>query len=189
MPVPVLMHTIAKGQKISLAPQAGAPEIKCLLGWNVTRADVDIDISAFMLGANGKVPGEDWFVFYSQTDSPDRSVRYEVLNNGTDRQSVSVNLSAVDPSISKIVFVLTINEALEKNLNFSMVKDAYIRIMNSTDNQELASYKMTDYYSNVISMMIGEVYRHGTEWKFNAVGNGVAKDLAGLCELYGVETV
>ena len=47
---------------------------------------------------------------------------------------------------------------------------------------------VTDYYDNVTSMMLGEIYLHNTEWKFNAIGNGVARDLAGLCQLYGVET-
>ena len=87
------------------------------------------------------------------------------------------------------VFVLTINEALEKHLSFSMVKDAYIRIINADNNSELVSFKMDEYYSNVISMMIGELYIHNGMWKFNAVGNGVARDLAGLCELYGVRVV
>ena len=67
-----------------------------------------------------------------------------------------------------------------------MVEDAYIRI-NDHKGMELSSFLMTDYYSNVISMMIGEIYLHNGNWKFNAIGNGVAKDLAGLCELYGVQ--
>ena len=88
-----------------------------------------------------------------------------------------------------MVFVLTIHEALEKHLNFSMIKDAYIRIIDQTSNQELASFQMDEYYSNVTSMMIGELYQHNQIWKFNAIGNGVARDLAGLCELYGVSVI
>ena len=68
-----------------------------------------------------------------------------------------------------------------------MLKDAYIRILQEDNQTELVSFKMTEYYTNVISMMIGEVYRHNGEWKFYAVGNGVARDLAGLCGLYGVQ--
>ena len=68
-----------------------------------------------------------------------------------------------------------------------MVKDAYVRILDADGKAELAGFRMTDYYSNVISMMIGEIYLHNGVWKFNAIGNGVARDLAGLCELYGVE--
>lgn len=70
-----------------------------------------------------------------------------------------------------------------------MMKDAYIRILDAENNTELVSFRMTDYYSNVVSMMIGEIYLHNDTWKFNAVGSGVAKDLAGLCALYGVEVM
>ena len=58
-----------------------------------------------------------------------------------------------------------------------------------TSDTELVSFKMDEYYSNVTSMMIGEVYRHNGIWKFNAIGNGVTRDLAGLCELYGVQVI
>ena len=70
-----------------------------------------------------------------------------------------------------------------------MMKDAYGRILDSSGNNELAGFMMTDYYTNVISMMIGEIYIHNGTWKFNAIGNGVAKDLAGLCEFYGVQVI
>ena len=90
--------------------------------------------------------------------------------------------------IEKLLLLILINEALEKHLNFSMLNDAYIRIMNDS-NQELVSFKMDEYYSNVTSMMIGEIYQHNGAWKFAAIGNGVAKDLAGLCEYYGVQVI
>ena len=81
-----------------------------------------------------------------------------------------------------------INEALEKHLNFSMIQDAWVRVLDSPSDQEIVSFQMDEYYSNVTSMMIGEIYLYHGTWKFNAVGNGVARDLAGLCELYGVQT-
>ena len=146
-----------------------------------------MDVSAFLLNTSGKVIGESWFVFYGQTESPDGSTLFTKVN-GTDLELISVDFSRLDPEVSRIVFVLTINEALKKHLNFSMLKDAYVRIIENSTNAELVSFKMSEYYSNVTSMMIGELYLHKGIWKFNAVGNGVARDLAGLCELYGVET-
>lgn len=74
-------------------------------------------------------------------------------------------------------------------MNFSMVSDAYIRILDSSSKQEIVSFKMDEYYPNVLSMMIGELYIHNGAWKFNAVGNGIAKGLDGLCELYGVQLI
>ena len=109
-------------------------------------------------------------------------------DSGADREIISVDFTRLDPSVARIVFVLTINEAFEKNLNFGMLEDAYIRIMDPAGT-ELVSFKMDEYYTNVTSMMIGELYLHNGAWKFNAIGNGVAKDLAGLCGLYGVQVI
>ena len=186
-PIPPLIYEIQKGQKVSLSIN-GSAKLKACIGWNVLNNNCDVDVSAFMLNASGKVLGDDWFVFYGQTQSPDNST---IFNNSSmqDREVISIDMTKLNPSVTKIVFVLTINEALEKKLNFSMIKDAYIRILNNSNNTELVSFKMTEYYSNVTSMMIGELYFYKGNWKFNAIGNGVARDLAGLCELYGVQVV
>ena len=148
---------------------------------------IPVDVSAFMLNNSGWVIGDSWFVFYGQETSPDNSTHFSI-DNGQDREVITIDFNKLNSNVSKIVFVLTINEALEKHLNFSMLNDAYIRIMNDS-NQELVSFKMDEYYSNVTSMMIGEIYQHNGAWKFAAIGNGVAKDLAGLCEYYGVQVI
>lgn len=185
--IPELRNRIQKGQKATLG-NGQPPTIEALLGWNVTNSQCDVDVSAFMLGENGKVLGESWFVFYGQTNSPDNSTRF-FPSAPKDRQKVTIDFQSLNPAVTKIVFVLTINEAVQKRLNFSMLKDAYIRIINPATSEELVSFKMTDYYDNVISMMIGEIYLYKGQWKFNAIGNGVDRDLSGLCELYGVEVM
>ncbi len=185
MTMPVMNHQVQKGQKVAIS-QAPLTSLKACFGWNTTNSQCDVDVSAFLLGDNGKVLGDDWFVFYGQDTSPDGNVVFR--NEGQqDRQSVSIQLNSLNPSVKKIVFVLTINEALTKQLNFGMMKDAYVRILDGQTGVEYCSFVMEEYYSNVISMMIGEVYLHNGQWKFNAVGNGVAKDLEGLCQLYGVQ--
>lgn len=184
--IPSLVHPVQKGQKTALEANRRLSKIQVRLGWNVSHASCDVDVSAFMLGANGKVIGDSWFVFYGQTTSPDGSTAFSA-NCSEDRELISIDFSKLNSAVQKIVFVLTINEALTKHLNFSMLRDAYIRIMDPVLNQELVSFKLTDYYTNVMSMMIGEIYQHNGIWKFSSIGNGVAKDLAGLCELYGVQ--
>lgn len=186
MPLPVLSKPIQKGQKATLFSLQQAPVLKACLGWNVLSQACDIDVSAFLLGDNDKVIGDAWFVFYGQTQSPDSSTSFHTGGENY-REAITIDFKKLNPAVKKIVFVLTINEALQKNLNFSMVKDAYIKLIDERTQSELVSFKMTDYYSNVISMMIGEVYAYKDTWKFNAIGNGVAKDLAGLCSLYGVQ--
>ena len=181
MKIPPLVNVARKGQKLLLENAGKLSVLEARLGWNIKNPDCDLDVSAFLLSGN-RVPGDDWFVFYGQPESPDKSIVFS--NTSPDREMITINFRELDSRIDKIVFVLTINEALEKNLNFSMVKDAYIRLMDGT---EIASFMMDEYYDNVTSMMIGEIYKHNGLWKFNAVGNGVARDLAGLCELYGVQ--
>ena len=176
---------VRKGQKVTLSMQP-LKSITAYLDWNVKDGRCDIDVSAFLLGENGKVPGDDWFVFYGQPESPDASVSFNDSAR-IGRQSVHIDFSKVSANVKKVTFVLTINEATEQNLNFSMVKDACIKIVEDATGNELASFRMDEYYDNVISMMIGEVYAYKDNWKFNAIGNGVARDLEGLCELYGVQ--
>lgn len=182
---------LKKGQKVNLAGNSGVSltNIRVGLGWDIVNQACDLDASAFLLGADGRVIGDDWFVFYGQTNSPDGSVRHSGDSNGAgagDDETIDIALSAVNPNVKKIVFVVTINEALERGLNFSMVQNAYVRVMNSTNGSELIRFNLTDYYANVTSMVVGEIYNHNGQWKFNAVGDGVAKDLAGLCAMYGV---
>lgn len=185
-PVPSLINPVQKGQKVNINSQAPLNCIKAAFGWNTLNLACDCDVSAFMLGDNAKVLGDDWFVFYGQTDSPDHSTQF-INVQGEDREVIQIDVRKLNPAVKKIVFVLTINEALEKRLNFSMMKDAYVRIFNGESNEQLVSFQLSDYYANVTSMMIGEVYLHNGTWKFNAIGNGVARDLAGLCEFYGVQ--
>ena len=184
---------LKKGQKVPLANGGQSlNNIDVCLGWDVVNVACDLDASAFMLGVNDKVIDDDWFVFYGQTNSPDNSVRHSGDSQGEgigDDEIISVSLAAINQNVKKIVFVVTINEALEKGLNFSMVQNAYVRVVDKTTNAELVRFSLTDYYSNVTSMVVGEIYNHNGQWKFNAVGDGVARDLAGLCEMYGVNVV
>ncbi len=184
--IPVMHKLVQKGQKVQLELGMPLSNIKACFGWNTTNAQCDVDVSAYLLGTDGKVLGDNWFVFYGQKQSPDGCVKLQTQER-EDRQSVCIDLAHLNSQVKKIVFVLTINEAFEKHLNFGMMKDAYIRILDIQTGQELTAFQMTEYYANVISMMIGEVYNHNGTWKFNAIGNGVAKDLAGLCQMYGVQ--
>lgn len=185
---PALRNLIQKGQKVSVGAAGQLKHLRIAMGWNTSDSRCDIDLSAFLLDASGKVPGDDWFVFYGQAKSPDGSVSLNTDGSAEDRETADIDLARLNPGIKKIVFVLTINEAFTYHLNFSMVKDAYIRLLEPDTSRELYSFRLTDYYANVTSMMLGELYLYNGTWKFNAVGNGVAKDLEGLCGLYGVQT-
>lgn len=181
---------LKKGQKIALAqPGENLSVIEVRLGWDVTNGACDLDASAFMLGQDTKVIGDEWFVFYGQTTSPDGSITHSGDSDGSgvgDDEVISINVQKIDPRVQKIPFVVTIDEALTQGLNFSMVANAYVRVVNAANNTEIARFQLTDYYANVTSMVVGELYKHNGQWKFNAIGDGVAQDLAGLCAMYGV---
>lgn len=177
---------LKKGQKFALP---ALNRLKVCLGWDVTNRACDLDASAFMVDANNRVIGDDWFVFYGQLDSPDRALHHSGDSQGEgsgDDETITINVPQIDPRVQKIIFVVSINEALEQGLNFSMVSNAYVRVVNEETNQELAYFGLTEYYNNVTAMMVGELYRYQGQWKFNAIGDGVAKDLYGLCAMYGV---
>ncbi len=179
---------LRKGQKLSLMrenPNLTAVEVS--LGWRVQNPACDMDASAFLLGSNGKVVGGEWFVFYGQTSSPDGSVVHHGERGGTGEETLSIDLKKLHPSVKRIVFILTIHEALRQRLNFGMVSDAYIQVRDGRMGKGILRFRLDEYYSNVISMVVGELYEKNGEWRFNAVGNGVDRDLEGLCGLYGVQ--
>lgn len=183
--------SLVKGQKTSLTKlNQNLNNIEVCLGWDVKNQVLDLDTEVFMLGANGKVINDDWFVFYNKTSSPDGSVIHigdsrDGAGSGDD-EIIKISLSRVSSQVDKMVVIVTINEALENGYNFSMVDNAYIRIIDKSTNNELVKFMLSEYYQNVTSMIVGELYRRNNEWRFNAVGDGVSKDLAGLCTMYGV---
>ena len=178
---------LQKGQKVSLAEQ-GVPlhQVEVSIGWNAKNPACDLDASAFLLSGSNKVVGDEWFVFYGQERSPDGSVLHHGDNMGGAGESLTVNWGRMDSRVKKIVFTITINEALKRGLNFGMVSDAFIELRSPATGKGLLYFELEEYYSNVTSMMVGELYERNGEWKFHAIGNGVARDLAGLCEFYGV---
>ncbi len=182
---------LKKGQKFNLSQvNPNLSEIQVCLGWDILNQACDLDASAIMLGADNKVVGDDWFVFYGQPTSPDGSITHMCdSTNGAgagDDEIININLNKIDQRVQKIAFVVTINEALEKNLNFSMVSNAYVRVVDKSTGGEIAKFMLSEYFATVTSMVVGEVYNKGGQWRFNPVGNGFAEDLAGLCGVYGV---
>lgn len=178
---------LSKGQKIALSKLIKADKFSGLnvgLGWRLKNNQTyDIDSSCFMLGADGKVVGDSWFVFYNQEDSPDGSVHHIKGNNTGDSEVIALDFAKLNSKVEKIVVVITI----ENGHNFSDVESAYFRIINKDNNREIARHVLTDYYNTVNSMVTCEIYRHNGEWKINVVGNGLQRDLMGLCMFYGVD--
>lgn len=183
---PDLLRPVQRGQKIALGIAAGSrTQLRAGFGWNVRDARCDIDVSAFLLSGDRRVPSDEWFVFYGQPVSPDGAVRFSE-DGREDREIISLDLGRLSPEIQRVVFVMTIDQAAEHGLNFGMIQEAWMRITDSS-GRELVGYSPSELFENVTSMTLGELYLRNGEWRFNPVGNGVNTDLAGQCAVYGVE--
>ncbi|MDE6834768.1 MAG: TerD family protein, partial [Ruminococcus sp.] len=147
----------------------------------------ELEGSAFMIGADGKVLSDEWFIFYGQNVSPDKSVKYFSGGNPDDAL-IDIDFRKINPAVEKIVFSVTIYEAIKKGLNFGMTENIYSRIIDGHNN-EVFRFQLDECYNNVTAMVLGELYRYKGSWKFNAVGSGVARDLAGFCSMYGVRLI
>ncbi|WP_242901716.1 TerD family protein [Actinomadura terrae] len=186
--------SLAKGGNVSLtkaAPNLSAVSVG--LGWDVratTGADFDLDASALMLAASGKVMSDQHFVFFNNLKSPDGSVEHtgdNLTGEGEgDDESINVDLTGVPAECERIVFPVSIYDADNRQQNFGQVRNAFIRIVNRADGNELARFDLTEDASTETAMVFGELYRHSGEWKFRAVGQGYASGLAGIAMDFGV---
>lgn len=182
---------LQKGQKISLTQLApGLSGVEVGMGWELGPGGrgYDLDVEAFLLTPAGSVPGDEWFVFYNQPVSPDGAVRLlePPASGPRDDRVLGVELDRLDPRVSRIVFIVTIDGALDHGYHFGNIANAYIRVVDRSARRELVRFPLTEYYSSVCSMVVGELYRYKDEWRFSPVGNGTGEDLAGLCTRYGV---
>lgn len=187
---------LTKGQKVDLTKgNPGLKKIMVGLGWDVNAFDsgydFDLDAAAFLAGANGKCPTEKEFVFYGNLTHTSESVVHMGDNltgagDGDDEQ-IQVDLSLVPSNIERIAFTVTIYDAEVRGQNFGQVSNAFIRIVDETTGEELIHYDLGEDFSIETAVVVGELYRHNGEWKFNAIGSGFQGGLAALCGHYGIE--
>ena len=171
--------SLVKGGNVSLTKEAPSMNVALVgLGWDARVTDgqaFDLDASVFLVGENGKVLSDSHFVFYNNTTSPDGAVQHQGDNrtgegDGDDEQ-VKIDLTKVAADVKKLVFAVTIHEADSRKQNFGMVSN---------------SFNLSEDASTETAMIFGELYRHGAEWKFKAVGQGFAGGLAALATQHGI---
>ncbi|ALC83659.1 MULTISPECIES: TerD family protein [Bacillus] len=188
--------SLSKGQKVDLTKtNPGLNKVIVGLGWDTNKYDggndFDLDSSVFLLDSTGRCASSADFVFYNQTEGAGGAVVHTGDNrtgegSGDDEQ-VKISLNDVPANISKISFVITIHEGEARNQNFGQVSNAYVRVVNEDGNEELIRYDLSEDFSIETALITGELYRHGTEWKFSAVGSGYQGGLARIATDYGLE--
>jgi len=185
---------LTKGERFNLSKET--PDFKKVaiaLGWQVsqTAQNYDIDASVFMLGADGRIPDERYFVFYNNLTSPDSAVRHSGDNTTGqiegDDETVYVDLNRIDAAVEEIVFVVTVHEGQAKNQNFSQVRNAFIRLYNLETGSELVRYNLKEVFAKETALEFGRLYRKNGEWRFQAVGQGYNAGLQSFVDKYHVE--
>lgn len=186
--------SLAKGGNVSLSKEApGLKSVSLGLGWDARSTDgspFDLDASAFMLKADGKVRADSDFIFFNNLKSTDGSVEHTGDNltgaGEGDDEVVKVDLDRVPADVQKINFAVTLHDAEARSQNFGMVRAAFIRIVNADSNVEVVRFDLTEDYSLETAVLFGELYRNGAEWKFKANGQGFAGGLGPLAKSFGV---
>lgn len=186
--------SLQKGGNISLTKtEPGLEKAIVGLGWDARMTDgsaFDLDASIFLVTASGKVRSDYDFIFYNNRKSQDGSVEH--LGDNTtgvgegDDEVIRIDLANVPQEITRLIFAVSIYEAETRKQNFGMVASAYMRVLNNATRSEISRYDLSEDASLETSMIIGEVYRHNTEWKFKAVGQGFRGGFPELIRSFGV---
>ncbi|KGM98474.1 chemical-damaging agent resistance protein C [Clostridium novyi A str. 4552] len=187
---------LSKGQKISLSKEApGLKEAIIGLGWDTKQFDggfdFDLDASAFLVGNNGRVNNDQDFVFYNNLEHPSGTVIHTGDNRtgdgDGDDEAIIIDFSKVPESIEKIAIAVTIYDAEGRKQNFGQVLNAFVRLVNKENGEEILRYDLSEDFSIETALVFCEIYRHNGEWKFSAVGSGFEGGLEALCKNYGLE--
>ncbi|CEG21700.1 General stress protein 16U [Planococcus massiliensis] len=188
---------LSKGQKVDLTKSnPGLSKVVVGLGWDTNKydggQDFDLDSSVFLLDASGKAASEADFVFYNNTIGAGGAVEHTGDNKTGegegDDEAVNIDLSSIPSSIEKVTFAITIHDAEARGQNFGQVSNSYVRIVNAGSNEELIRYDLGEDFSIETAIVVGELYRHGGEWKFNAIGSGYQGGLASLVKDFGLDS-
>src|SRR5690606_18867112 len=191
---PSVRVSLTEGGNVSLTKQApGLNAVSVGLGWDLrttTGADFDLDASALVLDASGKIITDRHFVFFNNLRTPDGSVVHSGDNTTGagegDDERLEVDFGAMPDAAGRVAFAVAIYDADARGQSFGQVRTAYIRVLNRADGTEMARYDLTEDASMETAMVFGELYRHNDEWKFRAVGQGYASGLAGIAMDFGV---
>jgi len=186
--------SLSKGGNVSLSKEApGLRGVQVGLGWDTRLTDgsaFDLDASIFLLADTGKVRSDADFVFYNNRLGAGGAVEHQGDNltgeGAGDDEVVKVALDRLPADVVKLSFAVTIHEADARRQNFGMVSNAYIRVVNADGGTEIARYDLSEDASTETAMVFGDLYRHGGEWKFKAIGQGYAGGLGPLARSLGV---
>jgi tellurium resistance protein TerD len=195
---------LQKGQRISLSKEApGLTKLMCGLGWDVAKRsgggffgafsntpECDLDASVICLDNNDNIRDASNIVFFGNLTHKSGAITHLGDNltgagEGDDEQ-ILIDLSRLPKEITKLVFTVNIYDCVTRKQDFSLIQNAFVRLVNTSNNQELAKYNLSgSEYKGMTGMLMAEIYNHNNEWKMSAVGNGVrANGIGELVKVY-----
>ncbi|MCI8629948.1 MAG: TerD family protein [Firmicutes bacterium] len=188
---------LSKGQRVNLEKSMTLALVG--LGWDTNQYDggydFDLDAAAFLLGENGKVLKDEDFVFYNNLDGRNGAVVHtgdNLTGEGEgDDEVILIDFTKVPDEIKKIAITVTIHEAVQRGQNFGQVSNAYVRVARRSNKDDMTGieelkYDLMEEFSIETAIVVCEIYRHGNDWKFNAVGSGYQGGLEALCRSFGI---
>lgn len=185
---------LTKGETVSLTKKApGLTKVFAAAGWDVKDEGktMDLDLAAFALNASDKTDGKDDFIFFSHLKTADESIVHSGDNltgkGEGDDEVISIDLTKVRASVTRIVLVAVIYNAKSKNQSLKDLDNAFVRIVNQDDNAELCRYTITDTDNSHDTFVLGELVRNGADWDFKAIGTTQSGELNALVSQYGLQ--
>ena len=179
--------SLSKGQRVDLTK--GRPSLKNILiglGWDINHydgeADFDLDASVFMTKENGKVGKDEDFIFYGNLEHSSKSVKHM-----GDDEVIKISLDKIPSGYETLAVTVTIYDAETRLQNFGMVGNAYIHVVDEETGEELIRFDLSEDFSTETALVVAEIYKHNSEWKFKAVGSGYNGGLKALCNQYGID--
>lgn len=181
---------LTKGSTLNLTKKEPSLEkIMIGLGWDMkTSNKLDLDVSMFMIGKNGKLISDEYLVFYNNLKSPDGSAQH-LGDNRTgdgdgDDEMVLVNLATINPEVTELILAVTIHDAEIRRHNFGLLKDAYIRILDVKTDRQILIYDLDEEFPTDTDVEFGRLVKQNNEWSFVASGVGGKEGLQGYVDRY-----
>ncbi|WP_444930390.1 TerD family protein [Microbulbifer sp. SSSA002] len=177
--------TLSKNQNISLEKTAGSnlTSVNLGLGWDPAKStgffakllgggndSIDLDASCIMLDRDFQAMDLVWF---RQLNSKDGSIKHSGDNRtgegDGDDETIQVNLQNLPEAVQHLIF--TVNSFTGQN--FDQVENAYCRIVNNSNNQEIARFHLAEKGQHT-GVVMASLSRQGSNWDFKAIGQSTS---------------
>lgn len=185
------MPPMRRGANVALTKEIpGLSGIVVGVAWNSGAERVledNLVLATLLCDSQGKAPTAEHFVFFNQLSSPDESVTQVETALAGDKEQVEIDLPDVPADIARIVLVVYLNDGTAPRRTLAQLRDITVVVREAGSNRELVrSENLAPALSTETALVLAEVYRHGTDWKFKVVGDGYASGVAGIAADYGL---